>query len=252
MKKLKGFTLIELIIVMAILAILMAAIMRMFKPIRETYVDATYNESQRTTQNGIITYISESVRYATDMGIYEGTTITDAIDAFAASYAAKYGTPAANINDIKDNVQVIVIDYETPYFFNDPTHSHPYKGRVLKRKSDGTLRVAMGAPYYGERTYDIVLSDGDTTNANWTAEDGMKIKVSSLSNRFDSANSNNYMVSVEGEVRCKNLISDHGVASPGMFNNPATGSTYSTPTHGTATNVYIVYLNGDDKSKIPT
>ncbi|MDE7279204.1 MAG: prepilin-type N-terminal cleavage/methylation domain-containing protein, partial [Oscillospiraceae bacterium] len=226
MKKLKGFTLIELIIVMAILAILMAAIMRMFKPIRETYVDATYNESQRTTQNGIITYISESVRYATDMGIYEGTNMqTDAIDKFAASYAAKYGTPAANINDIKDNVQVIVIDYKTTYFFNDPNHLHPYKGRVLKRKSDGTLRVAMGAPYYGERTYDIVLSAGDTSNADWTAEDGIKIKVSSLSNRFDSADQDDYMVSVEGEVRCKNLISDHGVASPGMFSNPATGST---------------------------
>lgn len=249
MKKLKGFTLIELIIVMAILTILMAAIMRMFKPIRETYVDATYNESQRTTQNGIITYISESVRYATDMGIYEGTNMTtDAIDVFAASYAAKYGTPAANINDIKNNVQVIVIDYTTSYTFNGAS----CKGRVLKRKSDGTLRVAMGAPYYGERTYDIVLSDGDTTNADWTAEDGIKIKVSSLSNRFDSTNPNNYMVSVEGEVRCKNLISDHGVTSPGMFNNPATGSTYSTPTHGNAKNVYIVYLNGDDKSKIPT
>ena len=52
-----------LIIVMAILTMLMAAIMQMFKPIRETYVDATLYENQRTVQNGVIQYISESVRY---------------------------------------------------------------------------------------------------------------------------------------------------------------------------------------------
>lgn len=98
MKKTKGFTLIELIIVMAILTILMAAIMQMFKPIRETYVDATLYENQRTVQNGVIQYISESVRYATDMGIYtknNTSNVTEAVNAFADAYIA-----ANNIVDI--------------------------------------------------------------------------------------------------------------------------------------------------------
>ena len=69
-KKFKGFTLIELIAVMAILVILMAAIMNMFKPIRETYVDATLYESQRTAQNGVVQYIAESVRYSHSLGLY--------------------------------------------------------------------------------------------------------------------------------------------------------------------------------------
>ena len=51
--KFKGFTLVELILVMAIMSILMLAIMNMFKPIREIYVDSTQYEAQRTAQNGV-------------------------------------------------------------------------------------------------------------------------------------------------------------------------------------------------------
>lgn len=235
MKKSKGFTLVELIIVMAILTILMAAIMQMFKPIRETYVDATLYESQRTAQNGIITYISESVRYAVDMGIYEAD-MTTAIDSFATAYAAKYGTDDDNVQDIKDNVQVIVIDNEDTHTFNGD-----WKGRVLRRKSDGTTRVAMGEAYYGENNYDIVLSDGIGANP-WKPENGIKITVSTLLNR------SNEVVSVNGEIYCRNLFSaDHGVANPGMYVPPTTATT---PTH-TGNDICIVYLNGDDKANIP-
>ena len=95
-KVLKAFTLIELIIVMAILVIFMSAIMNMFKPIRETYVDATLYESQRTAQNGIVQYMTESIRYATDLGIYTKNingvnTVTDAVEHFNKSYLKANG-----------------------------------------------------------------------------------------------------------------------------------------------------------------
>lgn len=150
MKKTKGFTLIELIIVMAILTILMAAIMQMFKPIRETYVDATLYENQRTVQNGVIQYISESVRYATDLGIYtknNASDVTKAVDAFADAYIAAnniVNIPAgANpttdpakpyATNTKEAIQryaeVIVIDNDTDYTFNNAD----WNGRILRRK----------------------------------------------------------------------------------------------------------------------
>lgn len=244
MKKIKGFTLIELIIVMAILTILMAAIMHMFRPIRETYLDSTFYENQRTTQNGIITYINESIRYAVDMGIYEDTNMDTAISSFAAAYAAKYGTDPANINAIKTNAQVIVIDNSGSHTFNHNT----WRGRLLRRKADGTTRVAMGEAYYGENNYDIVLSDGKGATGSgsdpWKAENGIKITVSTWLKR------SNEVVSVQGEVLCRNLMSsDHGVSNPGMFVSP---TSEFTPTHGTGkNNIYIVYLNGEDKSNIP-
>lgn len=143
MKKIKGFTLIELIIVMAILTILMAAIMQMFKPIRGTYVDATLYENQRTAQNGMIQYISESVRYATDLGIYtknNTSDVTKAVDAFADEYIAKNNITNISggvqyADDTKEAIQryaeVIIIDNDTNYTFNNISG---WRGRVLRRK----------------------------------------------------------------------------------------------------------------------
>lgn len=193
MKKIKGFTLIELIIVMAILAILMAAIMRMFKPIRETYVDSTLYESQRTSQNGMVQYIAESIRYSVDLGLYtkgKVTNVEGAVEAFAKQYCYENGftgagptyTPnapytAADVNKVKDEIkkyaEVIIIDHKEAYTFNN----EGYTGRILRRKfiDDGSggykkitndaedtstneCRLALGAPYYGEAAYAITIT----------------------------------------------------------------------------------------------
>ena len=81
-KLLKGFTLIELIVVMAILSILVTGIMQMFKPIRETYIDSALTESRRNTQTGVVTYIAESLRFATDVGIYNSVAVDTAVEKF--------------------------------------------------------------------------------------------------------------------------------------------------------------------------
>ncbi len=160
MRKLKGFTLLELIIVMAILTILMAAIMQMFKPIRETYVDATLYESQRAAQNGIITYIGESVRYSTDLAIYpkdklSKQSITGAVEEFTKAYLNANGVYAAGnsegkpvdpdyntkynktLEKMKRTAEIIIIDNEEKgadekykyTFLGDH-----YYGRLLRRK----------------------------------------------------------------------------------------------------------------------
>ena len=144
---------------MAILTILMAAIMQMFKPIRSTYVDATLYESQRTAQNGMIQYISESVRYATDMGIYtknNTSNVTEAVNAFADAYIAANNIVniPAGANPVTDPAkpyatntkeaiqryaEVIIIDNDTSYTFNNVAG---WKGRVLRRKFiDETVSV---------------------------------------------------------------------------------------------------------------
>lgn len=245
-KKIKGFTLIELIIVMAILSILMTAIIQMFKPIRETYVDSTFYENQRTAQNGMITYIGESVRYSTDLGLYAGTSYNsaqNAVDAFAAAYVAKYyasdPNKATKETAVKENAQVIVINHKDKFKFGDN-----WTGRLLRRNKFGNtsvsdandFRLAMGAPYYGENNYTITLSDGNTSNSTWDAKDGIKITVASYLNR----GSNSKLVTVDGEVVCKNLVdaTEHGVGNVGMFD---ADSSHYLPS-GTS-NTYIVYLD---------
>ncbi|MDE5741426.1 MAG: type II secretion system GspH family protein [Oscillospiraceae bacterium] len=200
--KLNGFTLVELIVVMALMAILMVAIMNMFRPIRETYVDSTQYEAQRTAQNGVVQYITESVRYATDLGIYNTSVSSaqDAVEFFATEYCKNAGildkttgAPVSpytsdDVDDITAEIQkyaeVIIIDNDTAHY------NKGFWGRIIRRKvdlnpatasavgSDPTIttgiaqtidvasmdewRTALGEAYYGENTFQINIIVNDT------------------------------------------------------------------------------------------
>lgn len=214
MKKfLKGFTLIELIIVMAILVILMASIMMMFRPVRETYVDATLYESRRTAQNGVIQYLTESVRFSTDLGMYTKSEVSgasDAIEKFTESYLeangvkttdADYSTKRATLLEkMQRNAEVIIIDNsDKVYSYN----GYWVTGRILRRKflkesdgvtnkkitdteyaneksSDDGWRLALGNAYYGRSDYAITFKiTQDASTKKGDADDGIKVTVAS-------------------------------------------------------------------------
>lgn len=278
-KVLKAFTLIELIIVMAILVILMSAIMNMFKPIRETYVDATLYESQRTAQNGIVQYMTESIRYATDLGIYTKNTgginnVTDAVTHFNESYLKANGidpddpansTKVANtLKLIKRDAEVIIIDYGNNYEYNGGN----YTGRILRRKFEketvggatvnkeittdaenpdkkNACRVALGEAYYGASNYTISLGiTQDASTKVGKAADGIKITVASFTgkyaNRDNDANDSGGANGVA--VSNSGLVMCRNLISPinGMFDTKDFDATASTSASG---KVYIVYLN---------
>lgn len=253
MKKIKGFTLIELIIVMAILSILMVGIMQMMKPIRDTFVDSTYYESQRNTQNGIVTYLTESLRFATKMGIYNEQTgvtgVQDAINDFITST----GYVATEDGDIN----IIVIDNKTQYKFNNGAQY----GRLLRSKtvnpSTGavTYRVALGEAYYDKYTYSInVTTTGDADKKDSAGAiigksfTGLKVEVSSLiPSSLNQAKKNNVnqtndilgsgykCVTTEGEVNCLNLSSSIG------GQNVTEAKKAGTSTTANGKNTYIIY-----------
>lgn len=267
--KLKGFTLVELIVVMALMSILMLAIMKMFQPIRETYVDTTQYEAQRTAQNGVIKYITESVRFSTDLGIYNDvTTASDAVDAFATAYCTAYSIDSSKVADvqeaIKKNAEVIIIDNTTSHYRKN------FTGRLLRRKVDGTnssvgapsfvlndnnnylvdtssnWRTALGESYYGENTYYITLDVSDSTNGMLTVN-----AVSTRNGKRDISNAAVTNTSVTGNmtrggVLCRNLVgvNGRGVAKSGMYD-----VNYSADN---SKNAYIVFLNVGEENKTVT
>lgn len=274
MKKiLKGFTLIELIIVMAILAILMAAIMNMFKPVRETYVDATLYENQRTSQNGIVTYITESIRYATDLGMYTKDKVTDvegAVEAFTDAYLEANGVKTTDsdysakrtntLAKMKEQAEVIIIDNDTTYAFSNVGH----KGRILRRKfvknASGTVqpltnnaedastkecRLALGEAYYGESSYTItfdITQDKTGASPTYKGDASKGIKVTVASNASNGIRTNQ-IISNNGFVLCKNLDAPiNGMFDTTKYNSGDTNGNGSATT-GDGTKIYIVYTN---------
>lgn len=266
-KTIKGFTLVELIVVMAIMSILMVGVMQLFKPIRTLYVDSTLYETQRTAQNGVIKYITECVRYSTDMGVYNNVTSADAAaKAFAEAYCDTYGYNKAstdNLNKIKKHVDILIIDNKTKHYSKD------YTGRLVRRKVDDTSttiadplysstnsnnnviatsttnkwRTALGEAYYGENTYYITLDTSDSAS-------GM-LSVSVVSTRngkrdiSQAGKESNITGNItRGGVLCRNLTdtSNHGVTKAGTYSVNYTADN--------SKNAYIVFVTRDSKEKI--
>lgn len=272
--KLKGFTLVELIVVMAIMSLLMLGIMQMFKPIRTIYVDSTQYEAQRTAQSGVVQYITESVRYATDIGIYDETaasTASDAVDAFATAYCTANSIDSTKETDVKEaikkNAEVIIIDNKTKHYSKD------YTGRLIRRKVDGTdnsvgspsfigtnnivdttskWRTALGEAYYGENTYYITFDTSGSANGmlivNVASTRNGKRDISQLHYEQDPADPTNSIFVDEsikvtnnitrGGVLCRNLVgsTNNGVNKVGIYDIDYTASS--------SQNAYIVFLNG--------
>ena len=124
--KLKAFTLVELIVVIAIFGILMAGLMNFFRPIRGTYVDSTLYEQQRTVHNGILEYLCENTRYAEKIRIYdEGVaagTYDSSVDSGREAYTAFCKEmiddslyEPDDLKDLKYKVHIICINRKDAY-----------------------------------------------------------------------------------------------------------------------------------------
>lgn len=271
--KFKGFTLVELIIVMALVSLIMLGVMQLFKPVRDDYVNAVQYETQRNAQNGVVKYITESVRYAADMGIYNNgiSSASDAVNAFATAYCTANSIDsskeAAVKAAIKQNAEVIIIA-------NDDNNSHTYHGkkftgRLIRRKGVGTAtsvpadpslktaaytadwRIAMGEAYYGENSFSINLSVTDA-NSDGKSDDGMlSVTVSSSRNgKRDISNMGKENIITpnvnRGAVLCRNLVNGgSGVNSAGIFDV----SKYHGSSTTSGTKTYIVFLNVGEKKE---
>ncbi len=272
MKKfVKGFTLIELIVAMAIFSILTVAIINMFKPIREVYVDSTLIESRRSAQTGIAKYITESVRYSTDLGIYSTgaggvTDIKNAAEEFAKAYLAANGVASptsTDIDSVTKKVEVIVIDNTNKkYTYN----GDKYTGRLLRRKfvpvSTGSTdvkplnstdyeniaktescRMALGAAYYGGSDYTIKLDvSGGKGEIGVSVASTASYGIRDISDGIPGADADpDKLVKTPSFVLCPNLSEIDGLYDISKYN--ATNAT------SPGSKVYIVWLN--DHKNIP-
>lgn len=74
-KNLKGFTLVELIIVMAIFSILMAGVLSLIDPVSRIMTSANISEKTYSYVNTIQTYVEDSLKYAENLHVYTGDCI---------------------------------------------------------------------------------------------------------------------------------------------------------------------------------
>lgn len=188
-KKIKAFTLVELIVVMAIMGILMAALMNFYKPIRETYVDSTMIENMRSTQDGILEYLTENVRYADRMLIFDSGANYSTEYEFTVETTDMEGNPveeikkipvSKNINSPKDAYEAFCVQFgfikqrgssaPASYVIDDTKYEKTLKNIhiiVINRSNgyvNGIKASSRSAGYNGRIITNIIANDRITAN----------------------------------------------------------------------------------------
>lgn len=178
MKKFKkAFTLVELIIVLALFSMLMLAIGGLFKPIVELFSSAKNVFTINSSVNGITEYLVGNMRYATAIDIY---TNYEALPANAvANFMAHAGLDATSEAD-KAKVQVISIYNDTAHGDKWSTHydatdpKSVFVGRLWRMKGTAASSIheyeALGLGYYGKQDYRIDLVGRDASEKTTSQE----------------------------------------------------------------------------------
>jgi prepilin-type N-terminal cleavage/methylation domain-containing protein len=212
-KRLKGLTLIELVIVMAIIGIILTGVLSFFKPIRQVFVDSTVYEQQRNVETGIAEYITENTRYCTNLGIYSRSKVSNRTGAINA-FCSLTGLSASD-----KRIRVITINNTSAYTYKGKT----YNGRILMYRYNSNPSVTslqqylvFGNAYYGGASYSIAIISPSATS--------MDIIVSSTQNGAT--------VKTNSSVAFKNLTISGSKFDVSKYSGLSTTSTEDT---------YIVY-----------
>ena len=92
LKRRKGFTLTELVVVIILLAVIMAAVVGFSQPVRNLVTGVNEKSDGLTITAGVGTYLEHTLAYASKIDIYEGVTYTD-LDSTLQTWATNSGNP---------------------------------------------------------------------------------------------------------------------------------------------------------------
>ena len=214
-KNKKGFTLVELVIAMAISVIILAAIMTMSKPINNLANMTISYDSKRTVANEINNFVCQNIKYATYANIYTNyrDLPSDAISNFVTLSGAAVG-------DIR--VIALINDFDTEHggfdhaenltrsSYNGPVTADDY-GRIFKSEevfdesfSKVKYYTAMGDWYYGNNKFQFEFSydyiKGTVTIKTITYENGNPSLEATSTSKFLNFESSNFTIDDGGSL----------------------------------------------------
>lgn len=102
--KVKGFTLVELIVVMAIFSIIMFGAIRVMDPLNKIVKHASTQEANSATVDNIKHYFEDSLRYAEHVEVYSGALVDDS------------GNSIANDDTSTTDEETAVLDFLKRYY----------------------------------------------------------------------------------------------------------------------------------------
>lgn len=225
-KTVKGFTLVELILVMGLMAILMVMVGLIMKPISQVFADTTQYTEDRQIMDGIAQYLDDSLKYADRVfvlydaangyGFCASTSSPGSLDCngFATSMAENFGgefaRTALRANGATYNKMhciAIINDFDYSRCGVESSHFTNNNGvkstcRIYKSEYIDSERVAWlvgGEAFYGDGAYFFNLEN--------TGPDNVHMAQGDISYTLYSFDMNQYSKLSEREVKnmCNNI-----------------------------------------------
>lgn len=209
-KILKGFTLIELIVVMAIFSILMAGALALVDPVSKINKTASDFEKTNAYVDNIQDYLQDSLRYAENVWVYQGNMSDSDLKDEAEDFRNKYYNETITTKDgsdvvyTKGNIRILtILNNDMPDgsggVQNDSSGTPMCKGQILLNnvsyKSDATVTGIGSAetqlnPNFFDKDFEfqyllgasqLVNSGSDNTAKVETISDGSEIDFETFS-----------------------------------------------------------------------
>lgn len=140
-KKLKGFTLVELIVVIAVFGLIIAASLSLFSPALRIFQNANDYSASAGMVDNVRRVVEDNLRYANRMDVYVGPDISAGETAFIDSKVGEFRnkflfgtTDKERVTFGKDNVYVMKIN--NPETFKDISSTAERPGKVSLWKYD--------------------------------------------------------------------------------------------------------------------
>ena len=156
-KKLKGFTLIELILAIAIFSILLVMVAAISKPVKNVYADVKQYTGDRTVIEQSGKFVAEQIKYADTVFIFNGCMPDDLCISNPAD-RSKYKL-----------IKLSNTDFDT---WGTGTAAKNYTGRISIQRtyttplSSAVFTRALGKAFYGREHYEYSFTWGQSGGAN--------------------------------------------------------------------------------------
>lgn len=156
-KNFKGFTLIELIIVMAIFGILLTGVMTLIDPVSKTMRNTSVQESNASSVNNVKNYLENALKYSEYIAVYDGGyTVADtsvvggrifknradreeAVKEFVTNYFKN--RVDSNEDPLKGTVRVLEIDNANGGVISEAAYSF----KAPQTYTDGTIEYTISS-----------------------------------------------------------------------------------------------------------
>lgn len=162
MKKLKGFTLVELIIVMAIFSGIAVGALAMIRPAMQLFNKTASQESASADIDNISRYIQDNLKYADRVNVYYGYGKTSVSDMLNTNISGKYTKIQKDGTEWKkDTYESTPLQYFRDYYFSS---SADYAGKninVMEITQDGHVNIYTYSLETGNEVSGTITSISD-------------------------------------------------------------------------------------------